>query len=797
MKTKHPFITLLLGVFSIFLYANGNLAANNDYYNTSLNTAPVTYYVSSSTGNDTNSGTSISSPWKSLDRINTATLNPGDQVLFKAGDTFLGQLNVDHSGTEANPIKFGKYGTGEKPIIDGANASGGAYLAAIYVNNQEYIEFDGLHITNDRKIARTGVSDKEGYGILVHNTGDQIMHHFRFNNLHVEGVYAISTDGQAFDDLQSAGIYIKTEVNEVGKEKHIKDVIVENSYFTDTQKFGFWSQHKGGSGNEIMVRNMDFILRNNHFYKTGGSGITPGKTYNVLVEHNIFDYPGSNMDSRMAKRGSGAWFFNCRNVIAQHNISRHARGDGDTYGIHIDMKNKYVIVQYNYSEDSEGGFIEVLGDNEYATYRYNISVNDALRTKKGNTLWVSPYSFSSGNTRSDKVYIYNNSVYLNKNTTGGDMRPGLYFESKNVYVYNNAFFADGTSSMGIKEYVVKTDAGTDVYVDHNLFQGNIKPAFISRDQNAVHGNPLYTIPGSFEADGYKLFEGSPALNAAKSFVEPPFPMAGQGIFKDITANATKDYFGNPVDLTGSTHIGAYNGTPLPNTNPPTSTSNIYEAEEAQLSGTVSVANCKTSSNKQHVNSIINGSTNAVTFNNIEVTETAAYKINIHYFSKTERYIAVQVDNITYHFNVPSSGNWCYEGGAPAVFTTYPITLEKGSHTIKIYNVHSLDKIEVNRYGSFARQASSSNDSIEEENIVKESKLVVYPSIASRGEFITLKNVQPSSIVTIFNSSGQLVYQSTNQKNNYQKIPTGKLRSGIYFIKVVDGKQTFNSKIVIQ
>lgn len=685
------------------------------------------------------------------------------------------------------------------------------------------------------------------------------------------------------------------------------------------KNLAFWSQHKGGSGDEIMVRNMDFVLRNNHFYKTGGSGITPGKTYNVLVEHNIFDYPGSNMDSRMAKRGSGAWFFNCRNVIAQHNISRHARGDGDTYGIHIDMKNKYVIVQYNYSEDSEGGFVEVLGDNEYATYRYNISVNDALRTKKGNTLWVSPYSFSSGNTRSDKVYIYNNSVYLNKNTTGGNMKPGLYFESKNVYVYNNAFFADGNSSMGIKEYVVKTDSGTDVYVDHNLFQGNIKANFISRDKNAVRGNPLYATPGSFEAEGYKLLEGSPALNAGKSFTEPPFPMAGQGIFKDITAKATKDYFGNPVDLTSSTHIGAYNGTPLPNTNP---TSNIYEAEnatlsgnvnilncnqasegkmasgsnngesnhvnfanvtvnetgkynlvisymatsnrnlsykinngatqtisvnasgswcyqggapanktieinlntgvnsikffnspiidkieivpaiktsyeaeEAQLAGTAAIGNCNTSSNNQLVKSILNGSNNSVTFNNVQTTEAGAYTIKVHYFSNNTRTFTIETNGVAVNHSVPRSGNWCYQGGSPSS-KTFTINLNKGSNTIKIYNIHSLDRIEINKANSSSRIVDTITPSVKEE-LTPESKMVIYPNIVNRGEFINLKNVKSSSIVTIYNSSGQLVYKANNQTRNHQKIPTSRLRSGIYFIKIIDGKQTLNSKIIIK
>ncbi|MEX0273865.1 MAG: sulfatase-like hydrolase/transferase, partial [Flavobacteriaceae bacterium] len=353
------------------------------------------YYVSSTEGDDTNDGSSPDSPWQTLARLNSATLAPGDHVYFKAGDTFIGQLLVDHSGTAGNPIVFGRYGAGSKPILDGANEAGGAHLAAVLVENQEYIEFKGLHITNDRVTPRANVPDGQGYGIYVHNTGTQVMHHFRFTDMTFDGVYAVSTAGQDHDALKTAGIYIRSEKNTVtGEEKHVRDVVVQDCYFTNIAKFGFWSQHAGGStgiGNDSINRNMDFVFRKNHFYKTGGSGITPGRTYNCLLEENLIEYPGSDMDPRMAKRGSGAWFFNCRNVVAQYNTVKHARGDGDTYGIHTDMSNQYVIVQYNYSEDTFGGFVEVLGNNDYITYRYNISVNDGLRQVKGNTLWVSDW----------------------------------------------------------------------------------------------------------------------------------------------------------------------------------------------------------------------------------------------------------------------------------------------------------------------------------------------------------------------------------------------------------------------
>ena len=80
----------------------------------------TTYYLSSSSGNDNNSGTDPSSPWRTINKLNSFyNLRPGDNVLFKRGDTFYGGIVVNNSGTSGNPITYGAYGSGAKPIITG------------------------------------------------------------------------------------------------------------------------------------------------------------------------------------------------------------------------------------------------------------------------------------------------------------------------------------------------------------------------------------------------------------------------------------------------------------------------------------------------------------------------------------------------------------------------------------------------------------------------------------------------------------------------------------------------------
>ena len=82
------------------------------------------YYVSNS-GSDSNPGTSESLPWKSLDKVNAFTFSPGDQILFKRGDKWSGSIVVSTFWTVENPIIFGAYGTGEKPIIKGTTELSG------------------------------------------------------------------------------------------------------------------------------------------------------------------------------------------------------------------------------------------------------------------------------------------------------------------------------------------------------------------------------------------------------------------------------------------------------------------------------------------------------------------------------------------------------------------------------------------------------------------------------------------------------------------------------------------------
>ncbi len=126
------------------------------------------YYVSAS-GNDSNNGTSENSAWKSIAKVNSVSFKPGDRILFHCGETFTGTVNVNNSGTSGSPIVYGAYGTGAKPVINGAEVISGwtQHSGNIY---KAKISSDITQIFVDGERVKPARYPNSGY-FLVSNVG--------------------------------------------------------------------------------------------------------------------------------------------------------------------------------------------------------------------------------------------------------------------------------------------------------------------------------------------------------------------------------------------------------------------------------------------------------------------------------------------------------------------------------------------------------------------------------------------------------------------------------------------------
>ncbi|WP_430933844.1 T9SS type A sorting domain-containing protein [Saccharicrinis sp. 156] len=554
---------------ALYHYWSGTI--DIDHFKVVESIRQTAYYLSSSEGHDDNAGTKAE-PWLTLDKISATTLMPGDTVLFKSGDEFKGHYSVNGSGSEDDPVVITAYGEGEKPIINGqvGAQAGGDYQEAIRIENCGNIIFDGIEVKNDRLVARSGVKDTDAFGISIHNSSDKTMKNLVFRNITVRDVFAVQPmlSPEDFDAIQVSGIRFTSAKNTVaGKEKNINGVIIEDSYFTNLQRLGI--QFRGGGGNEgigndSINRIMNVVVRNNEFSYNGGTAVLPNGTYNCLIENNIFDHPGASTDPRMPARGSSVWNYKAMNTVIQYNMCLSTRGYLDSYGIHIDKHNTNTFVQYNYMDDCIGGFVEILANNIDAVYRFNVSVNSGFRYTEGVSDWKAGsstvYIYSdrwvdSGLMLSDGVYVYNNTVVIDKEFT-----TTFNVDAKNMFIYNNIFSSTNGATMGHLQFSVR-DNDTPFTMTNNLYEGNVNTEWVNMDTNPVEGDPMFTGTGADKL-AYQLKEGSPAIDKGTNITGPVVINAGYGVFKDIAPYPTVDFYGNPINLeSGKVNIGAYNGKP--------------------------------------------------------------------------------------------------------------------------------------------------------------------------------------------------------------------------------------------
>jgi hypothetical protein len=88
--------------------------------------AAENYYFSSKNGRDSNNGTSASSPWQTINKVNQLVpqLKAGDIVYFERGSEWENAaIDIQNLyGSKSKKIKFTSYGTGTKPCFKGSKA---------------------------------------------------------------------------------------------------------------------------------------------------------------------------------------------------------------------------------------------------------------------------------------------------------------------------------------------------------------------------------------------------------------------------------------------------------------------------------------------------------------------------------------------------------------------------------------------------------------------------------------------------------------------------------------------------
>ncbi|WP_338551326.1 discoidin domain-containing protein [Paenibacillus sp. KS-LC4] len=476
-----------------------------------------TYYVDSVNGDDSLNGTSTSTAWQSLSKVNSTTFQPGDKILFKAGGAWIGQLAPKGSGASGNPIIIDMYGTGAKPLIDGNGRYGDLNNngAAVLLYNQDYWEVNNLQVTNKAN------DEQPRFGILVrwHDYGTgQHVYIKNCDIFDISGKYTVDT-GHTGYRFQGDGImFVSTGTASTGVQTNYNDILIEGNTLKNIYRTGIsiWSQWADRSGGPTYYGAIGFhntvgaykastnvVIRSNSLDTLAGDGILINTTNNALVENNIVK-DANKFCNPATDPNAGIWPHNSDNTIIQYNEAYNTRNASDGQGFDVDYNCTNAIIQYNYSHDNEGGFLLLMESAHAPIIRYNISQNDKTA--------LLDYRASSS--------LFNNNTFY--------LSAGLWRQSggpNNAATFiNNIFYAP--SSLNISSW------GSANYMANSYYNLSSTP----NDSYKVTADPLMVSPGNgtigmTTPTGYKLQAGSPLINKGVS----------------ITEHADKDYWGNTLD----------------------------------------------------------------------------------------------------------------------------------------------------------------------------------------------------------------------------------------------------------
>jgi hypothetical protein len=361
------------------------------------------YFISPS-GNDGDPGTSPSRAWRTVEKVNGTDLQPGDRILFEAGQAFDGSLSLDarDAGTPANPVTIGSFGDGRAILRSGKQKGLFAHnCAGLIVKNLNFIGS-----------GRTDPAGSDGVSFYTDLPGGVKLDYVRIDSIEVSGyrrtgiaVGAGNASRSGFEDVRIT--------NAVARDNGDKGICVYGAWPADPAK---------RENRNVTIAHCKAHDNPGIAGQTGhtGNGIILSGVEDALVEY-CEAWNNGELNGGPEGGPIGIWAWEAARVIIQFCESHHNKTANGKDGGGFDLDGGCVdcILQYNYSHDNHGagyGIYQFEGASPYKNnvVRYNISENDGLAGEYGAlTFWSTPSSGGIQNTA-----VYNNTFCVSEKTTG-------------------------------------------------------------------------------------------------------------------------------------------------------------------------------------------------------------------------------------------------------------------------------------------------------------------------------------------------------------------------------------------
>jgi hypothetical protein len=522
---------------------------------TQLNAA--TYYISP-TGSDSANGTTTTSAWKTIVKVNNTRFAAGDRIMFQAGQTFTGKLYFDSAdaGTAANPIVIGSYGTGRATInAGGTDDAFFAYnVAAFTISNLNFIG--------------SGSATSNGGGIVFYNElAGTKLDHIHIDSVEVSGFQkGINIGGWNLGGFRS--------------------VRITNCVAHDCRRGGIstYTQAKGDTEDVYVGHCKAYNISGEAAFGpySTGSPIVLGGVNGGTVERCVVYNSGWLCDADSGP--VGIWCYESNAITVQFNEAyriQAVRVDGD--GFDFDGGTTNSLMQYNYSHENDGaGFLlcEYSGASAWDgnTVRYNISQNDCRRRSYGaihfycapgmtlrncdiynNTVYVTP---ASGNIpRAVYVYTGCSNIRIRNNilaTTGGVTLVETPLTQTNIVFQNNNYWSSGSA------FVIK----------NSVAYSSLSAWRTATGQETLNALPLgLSVDPKFAAAGAGGTIGNAdqleTLSAYKLLADSPMKNTGLNLSTTFAINpGTRDYNGTALPQGGAYDLGCHE-VPVSSGTPPT------------------------------------------------------------------------------------------------------------------------------------------------------------------------------------------------------------------------------------
>lgn len=436
------------------------------------------YYVTSG-GNDSNSGTSSSAAWRTLDRVNSANLQPGDIVYFQAGEMWRGTLEPSRGGIAGAPISFATFGSGPRAVISGADVVTGWTLDSGYVYRAPLAKAPG----------NIFVDGGPGWGLAAASSVSAMKQGSWYWDSGARNLFVRLPDNSnpARHTLEAAvreyGYYTNS-----GTCSDVSYITINGLTFQRTRGFGIYLHCFSGPSPLAGV-----IIKNNIVRQTGSGQIDHGQYYNgimFLQEPPYTDAAPQVLNNDISYTGGHGNAINVQG--ANHAIVKGNRVSNWNHN-GIDIKDADdVMLDSNLAHDQLAGGAAFYFEQSRGTLQRNI----VYRASNGFQIAMK-----------SQAKLYNNSIY--------DCPTGIYYgpSASSITVANNA--VSGSS------VAFGTDGSPDLIEDYNnwgagavLQVGSTQYNFsqwlgIGSHHHDRASNPEWDAPPG----RMNLLKGSPCINA--------------------------------------------------------------------------------------------------------------------------------------------------------------------------------------------------------------------------------------------------------------------------------------------